>query len=217
MATRPFTYMRPDPEEYWARSPQSAQIDEMRDKYLALERLAALEDEVARRRALRAAARRWPAALREAELVHPDVIRRRMNWANGLPAQLPRSQWRDMGAQAVVLWADLHELLHDQLAARRRLRAARASDDTGTSDADDVPRGPALTSEPFVDALVDAARARWPDATRLTALCGEVVRPRQAYLWLAAQAGMTLPELNYALFDRAGHWDRRDGDPDWAG
>jgi hypothetical protein len=94
---------------------------------------------------------------------------------------------------ALVLWADLHPLLADQL----RWRAAGG-------------RGGVAGFCRF--AAADAA-GRWPGPELLTAAAGAAVRPRQAYLWLAAQAGMPLPALNLALLGRPGHWDRRPGDP----
>ena len=63
--------------------------DEAREKYkrvVALERMA--EEE--RRPALRAVARRWPGALREAELVSPEAMAARTEAARGLVAGEPR-------------------------------------------------------------------------------------------------------------------------------
>ena len=45
---------------------------------------------------------------------------------------------------------------------------------------------------------------------------GRGLEVRSAYLWLAARAGLDLPSLNALLFERAGHWDQRPGDPAWA-
>jgi len=209
----------PDPTVFWAQTPRPEQIHGMREKYLALERLSSLAGDDARRRVLRGVARRWPAALREAELVHPDVMRERMVLANDLPITMTRRQWSSRGASPVVLWAELHDLLSDQLDARRRRRErdparseAALHAEAGAVEA----RARALSTEGFVAWLSPTAAARWPDAARLSRLCGEVVRPRQAYLWLAARSGLSLPQLHRRLFDRSGHWDHRPGDPDWA-
>ena len=47
-------------------------------------------------------------------------------------------------------------------------------------------------------------------------MVGPKLRVRSAYLWLAARAGLDLPSLNALLLARAGHWDRRADDPEWA-
>lgn len=167
------------------------------DVLLALARRSATD--AARPAALRGAARAWPGALREAELAGPETCARRRRAAHAgvsRPAAT-RSRWRDdADALAVVLWADLHALLGDQLAFRQgRVRP-------------DV--------DGFVGWLRGPARDRWPTAADLVAIGGTKLRPRQAYLWLASRAGMKLPALNRCLFARSGHWDHRDSDPEWA-
>lgn len=194
----------PDPASFWGRVPHPTEIEEMREKYLALERLTQLPDDAARKRALRSVARSWPGALREAELVSPKRILARMVLAQQLSTDLTRAQWREEGAAAVVLWAQLHAMLSDQLDARRRRRSAA------------VDKGRPLHVDEFLGAVPAVAHARWPEARVLSRLCGDVVRPRQAYLWLAARAGLSLPHLHRELFARSGHWDRREGDPAWA-
>lgn len=194
-----------DPDEFWGRIPPPRHWSEMRAKYEALAALAELPEGPARSKALRAVAKRWPAALREAELVGPDrvttrleVVRRR---PEGSRAELRREA---PAAVAPLAWAELHELILDQLSFRAN--AGR--------------RG--LDGEGFAAWIVARAREqpelseRWPRPERIVELAGARLRPRAAYLWLAARAGLSLPELNYLLFARAGHWDRRAGDPDWA-
>lgn len=95
----------------------------------------------------------------------------------------------------MVLWADLHLLLEDLLLARRHGVRGLAA---------------------FHGFVASGEMAgRWPgDPEALEAAGGLLVRPRLAYAWLAAQAGLQLPALNFLLFGRAGHWDDpRPGDP----
>jgi hypothetical protein len=170
----------------------------MARKYDALARLAQMRPDV-RPPALRSAARAWPGALREAELAGPVVCQRRGRIAHRRlcwPASTRADGHGDDDALAVILWADLHLLLADQLGFRSR---------RGGGDA-----------HAFVASLSSAARSRWPDPDHLVERGGAKVRPRQAYLWLATRAGMSLVQLNRILFARAGHWDRRDDDPEWA-
>ena len=64
----------------------------------------------------------------------------------------------------------------------------------------------------FVAGLAGEARGRWPAAALLVEVAGRQVRARQAYRWLAAQAGVSPVALNYALFGRTGPWDGRSED-----
>jgi hypothetical protein len=168
-------------------------------KYAALAALAAMSPGEDRASAIRSVARRWPGALREAELVGPMSCAARGEVAGRfalLPAQ-PRRVWAEADeATSVCLWITMHELLAD-IASSRSSGAAR---DPAT----------------FVDSLPPTARGRWPEGSRLAALVGPKLRSRSAYLWLAALCGASLPALGWSLFARAGHWDRRPGDPAWA-
>jgi hypothetical protein len=168
----------------------------MAEKYAALAALVALPAGPAQNAALRAAARRWPGSLREAQLVGPALCEARRVQAQAAAGSEPRTraQWLAGEAAAVMLWADLHLLLGDQ--SRWRLATL------GTGDAAD-----------FVRALVGEARERWPEAALLVEVGGPQVRVRQAYRWLAAQASLPLAELNYRLLARRGPWDARPGDP----
>ncbi len=169
----------------------------MAEKYAALAALEAMPGGTTQDAALRAAAERWPGCLRESQLAGPVRCRERQSHAaaGATASERPRGAWRADGAAAMVLWADLHPLLADLLAWRRS---------GGRGD-------PA--------ALLAAVRgtpaaARWPDEAALLERVGGVqVRARLAYAWLAAQAGLGLPELGGLLFGRAGHWDARAGDP----
>lgn len=167
----------------------------MREKYLALAALEALPRGPEQDDALRRAAARWPGCLRESQLAGPDRCRERRVQAEAGSAgdERPRAAWLAEGAGALPLWADLHRLLRDQL-------AWRASG--GTGDAADLLRW-----------LAGEGRERWPEPGLLTAVAGPQVRARQAYRWLAAQAGLSLAALNFVLFARQGHWDARPGDP----
>lgn len=169
----------------------------MAEKYVALAALPGLPPGPAQDAALREAARRWPGCLREAQLAGPVRCGERLAHARagaGAPER-PRGQWlaAEDAAAAVPLWADLHLLLADQL-------LWRASGGRGEAAG-------------FVRSLDGDARDRWPDVDLLVAVAGPQVRPRQAYRWLAAQASLPLPRLNYALFARTGPWDARPGDP----
>lgn len=172
----------------------------MAAKYAALAALEALAPGPEQDAALRSAAGRWPGSLRESQLAGPERSGRRREQAlAGLvgPEQ-PRADWRDRGAAAVVLWADLHPLLADVLAWRRQ--------HTG--------RGGAADLLVFVRRLGPEAAGRWPvDPALLEAAAGAQVRARMAHAWLAAQAGLPLAALQQELFGRAGHWDARPGDP----
>jgi len=163
------------------------------EKYDALAALVALPGGAEQDAALRAAARRWPGALREAQLAGPERCRERRAWAEvgATATERERAAWL-VEAPALPLWVDLHELLADQL----RWRGA----------------GGVGEAEGFVAGLRGEARGRWPGVELLVEVAGPQVRARQAYRWLAAQAGMPLPALNYALFGRSGPWDRRSGD-----
>ncbi len=166
----------------------------MSEKYAALAELEALAPGPLQQAKLREAAARWPGCLRESQLAGPEHCGERRRWAEAACDQPLRSrgEWLATPAAAVPLWADLHELLADQVRWRTR------------GDRGDV--------EAFLNSLPDAARIRWPSATVLKSLAGAQVRSRQAYLWLAMQVGWSLPQLNFALFARCGPWDQRPGD-----
>jgi hypothetical protein len=180
----------------WAERPL-AQDDcaAMTEKYLALAALEALPRGPEQDAALRRAAARWPGCLRESQLVGPDRCRQRCAQAEAGAASEARSraQWLAEGAGALPLWADLHRLLRDQLAWRAAGGSGEAAD--------------------FVRRLDAEGRERWPGPGLLTAVGGPQVRARQAYQWLAGQAGLSLAALNFVLFARQGHWDARPGDP----
>lgn len=165
----------------------------MAEKYAALAALVELPGGPGQDAALREAARRWPGSLREAQLAGPERCRERRARAElGVTEpERARSVWL-AEAPALPLWADLHRLLADQLGWRGAGRGGEVGD--------------------FVAGLTGEARGRWPGVELLIEVAGPQVRARQAYRWLAAQAGMSLPALNYALFGRCGPWDRRSGD-----
>jgi len=169
----------------------------MAEKYVALAALASLPTGPPQNVALRAAARRWPGCLREAQLVGPALCEGRRvqaETAAGSEART-RAQWlAGEAAAAVALWSDLHLLLGDQ--SRWRLRTLGVGDVAN-----------------FVATLDAEARGRWPEAVMLAEVAGPQVRVRQAYRWLAAQASLPLADLNYLLFARRGPWDARPGDP----
>lgn len=170
----------------------------MAAKYDALAALEAMPPGPEQDAAIRAAARSWPGSLRESQLAGPDRCRRRREQARAglaVPEQ-PRAEWRERGATAVVLWADLHPLLADVLAWRAQHRG----------------RGGAADLLAFVRR--SGAADRWPATLELLeTAAGTQVRPRMAYAWLAAQAGLELARLQLELFGRPGHWDARPGDP----
>jgi hypothetical protein len=183
---------------YWDRPLVREACVAMAAKYAALASLEALAPGKAQDVALRAAAGRWPGCLRESQLAGPARCQERHAQASaGLSgAERRRASWRDEGAAALVLWADLHPLLGDLLAWRR------ASSGQG-----------GLAGLVAFAAAGPAAR-RWPaDPALLAAVAGTRVRVRMAYAWLAAQADLGLPALNLHLFGRTGPWDTRTGDP----
>lgn len=181
---------------YWRRPFARSDCAAMAEKYAALAALEALPGGPRQDAALREASRRWPGCLRESQLAGPARCAERGRWAAAGTAgpERARAAWRVEGAAALVLWSDLHGLLEDM----RRWKSAGG-------------RGEAPE---FVGWLRGhAAAERWPDADTLAAAGGSRVRVRQAYGWLAAQAGLRLAELNLALFAREGPWDARPGDP----
>jgi hypothetical protein len=169
----------------------------MAAKYEALAALEALPTGDAQDAALRAAAKQWPGCLRESQLTGPSRCSERLAQALAGAAgpERPRASWREEGAAAVVLWADLHLLLGDLLSWR-----AASGGRGGVPDL-------------VAFAARGTAAERWPaDPALLHAIAGAQVRVRLAYAWLAAQAGMGLPALNLHLFGRTGPWDARAGD-----
>ena len=176
---------------------------DLAEKYAALAAVVALPGGPVQDAALREAARRWPGCLREAQLVGPErcAERRAHAQAGAGGSERARGWWLAGEAAALPLWADLHLLLADQL----RWRRTRPSSARGELELGDAAE--------FVASLAGEAAGRWPDAGLLVAVAGPQVRPRQAYRWLAAQAGLPLASLNYALFARRGPWDARPGDP----
>jgi hypothetical protein len=180
----------------WAERPLARDVcAAMTEKYVALAALEALPRGAEQDSALREAAARWPGCLRESQLIGPDRCRQRRAWAEAgsVEGERPRAQWLAGGAGALPLWADLHQLLRDQL-------AWRASGGSGEAAG-------------FVRWLDPEGRERWPGPGLLAAVAGPQVRARQAYQWLAEQAGLSLAGLNFVLFARQGHWDARPGDP----
>ena len=63
----------PDPSSYWAQPVTALDVEQSREKYEALRELVETPDD-ARRDRLRAISERWPGALRESELVHPEEM-----------------------------------------------------------------------------------------------------------------------------------------------
>ncbi|PRQ02614.1 hypothetical protein [Enhygromyxa salina] len=203
------------PAEFWEESPPRSQWQSMIDKYdavAAAARLAGGTRGPAYRQLLVELSSRWPGGLRESELVGPErvTVRRAAAVAGlALPDQARAPDWTRGEPRpatptlAVVCWAELHELILDQLAFRRALE-----------------RGALLTTATFADWIRDHERSeqarRWPQPHRLPEVVGPKLRVRGAYLWLAARAGLDLPSLNALLFARTGHWDRRPDDPSWA-
>ncbi|HWB74270.1 MAG TPA: hypothetical protein VG755_04930 [Nannocystaceae bacterium] len=160
-----------DVASYWA--------EPWAEAALAAEKYRAMSDALAASAAdgkamLAAIARRFPGALREAQITRPEVYRARVV-ASGRPGPRPRSAWADEGLAAVPLWSDLHGLLGD--VARMRAQP-------------DAP----------LCGLAASRRAWWP--IRLEAWPGWVVRrfdPGLAHAWLAALAGLDPHELDLAL------------------
>jgi hypothetical protein len=193
-----------DPALFWQESMGRQQWESMAAKYAALARVARLAEAprgAEYKQALVELSSRWPGALREGELIGPERVERRRAAAEaGLAApERARAEWPEQDARAVICWAELHVLLGDQLEFRRSPGAS--------------PR----TTEAFAAWLASEARAaRWPAPQRLPELLGPKLEVRGAYMWLAARTGLILPRLNALLLARAGHWDRRPGDPPWA-
>ncbi|MCA9684647.1 MAG: hypothetical protein KC457_20850, partial [Myxococcales bacterium] len=129
-----------DPRQFWQAPAPRACWSAMVDKYAALLAPAMTEpDPDLHRQALREAARRWPGALREAEMLGPTGLEQRLQVAR-------RGQEGDLGltradaregpeeqACAVILWSELHLLLADL--QRHRAQARSSGTDGGATEA----------------------------------------------------------------------------------
>jgi len=191
-----------DPERFWAAPLEHARLLDMRDKYAAQLELARTT-EAERKPLLRALASRWPGSLREAELIGPVEVAARLERAQrGLAlAEQPAREWlaQDESAAALLLWSSLHAALADLL----RFRRSSLARPSVTGLADWIAADPSLAE-------------RWPAAKLLPERLGDKLELRCAYLWSCARTGLALAQLNQLLFARAGHWDRRPSDPEWA-
>ncbi len=190
---------------FWGELFTARARDEMIAKYEALAALEALAPGPQQDRQIRAAARRWPGSLRESQLAGPQQCARRLASLRSVAdaEASPRASWRDRGVAAVPLWAELHALLGDQL----RWRTSQLQSKTRRRGEDSAQQFLAFVSS-------TSAAKRWPsDPDELSRVAGSRVRSRQAYLWLAARAGLALPAMQRILFARSGHWERREGDP----
>jgi hypothetical protein len=189
-----------DPAQFWDAAPGREQWQAMLDKYTVLAQLAKLPEHQ-RAPVLREAAARWPGSLREGELIGPERVEARAAAAViGLAApDRSRGSFTDEPALAVIAWASLHLLIEDQL-------RFRATDPTHARNSEAFSR---WVAQQQLD-------SRWPNPARIPELVGPKLRVRSAYLWLAARAGLALPDLNALLLARAGHWDCRPDDPAWA-
>ncbi len=186
---------------WWAAPFDAASCASMCDKYTALVELAKCEPRPSRE-ALRRVARRWPAALREAELVAPTRIeaRRAQSAARLESPPVERAALREAGWAALPLWADLHARLGELAKLRRASRGARV-DHAGALAHLDAP-----------------ARAHWLDAETLGLglAAGAPLRVRHAYLSVAWRSGLSMAELGAQLFERSGRWDASPEDPAWS-
>ncbi len=187
---------------FWQASVPNSQWREMDAKYRALQHLEQLPAGDQQKFAIRTAARRWPGALRESQLVGPQRCEQRRRCAERAGGQEARTRahWRARGDDflAVVLWIELHLLLADHVAWRKSL----------------VQQGSDASTQAFLTFVGARDPGRWPtSAATLQQTTGPRIRARTAYLWLAKRAEMSLPDLNLLLFARRGHWDHRPGDP----
>lgn len=196
-----------DPAQFWQESPTREQLRDLVLKYERLAEAAALAGQARGpeyRALLIELSGRWPAALRESELIGPERVEQRRaaahSWAEASARVAASSVERSLRC-----WLELHALIRDQLDYRRGLgpSASLEQGSATASFADWLGRDP-------------ARRPRWPMVERLPELVGAKLRVRAAYLWLAARAGLELAGLNALLFERAGHWDSRPDDPDWS-
>lgn len=180
-------------QSFWASPFSTGHARDQVAKYTSLLELASMSPGANRAERLRAVAKRWPAALREAELVGPRVCAARreeivvsLDSAPAQPSSVgrPRAVWRAAGLAFAPLWVELHGLIVDQL----RWRATQ-------------PRERSLDA--FVDALSTSARARWLPAARLCTLAGPRLTIGHAYACLAARSGLDNATMRAELF--AGH------------
>lgn len=164
----------------------AAKLDPIRavEKYERLLELASAPEDE-RRGLIRTLAARWPAATREAEMIGPRRTRERL--ASLVEASRTEPSTRAAWWEAGAGPVMLWAEVHRLL---RWLQADRA-------------RG--------ARTLADLRHERWT-SLRLAPDCR--LASRLAYLLLAEEMAASPPELFFVLFERAGHWDVRPGDPD---
>ena len=158
-------------------------------KYDALLGLATLSPGAERKNRLRSIARRWPGALREAELVGVGVVAARLfALRENTNHRLTYSQWASLGFAALPLWVELHRMLEDVLEWRRVKSHSR-------------------TFSAFVRylSLDEQRKRRWPDFSTDFLTDPErddSLRPssRLAYRCLAQRAGIDGATLHGLLF-----------------
>jgi hypothetical protein len=174
------------------------------EKYRALGAIAHARDQESRRSLMRTISKRWPGALREAELLHPDLVaergRRSESMTGGAGDPLSFGAAAAKGEAGWLLWSELHARLRD---------LAHCRSESGGALADWQYRD-------WVAGMHGESAQRWPRADLETGLEGVARGVRLAYLSLAWCCGLSLPSLNALLVGRSGHWDRRAGDPKWA-
>ena len=166
-------------------------------KYAALEELAAEDEDDARKSKMRSIARIWPGALREAELFAPEVIAQRRAVCAHPPVGKERRVWR--AGFGCLLACELNARIADYQKMRESARKGGSPWD--------LARGLA--------SLGADRRSSWPSPLG-PGLSSHPPSPRVAYLGLAWSSGLSLPSLNRLIFEREGHWDRRESDPGWA-
>jgi hypothetical protein len=182
-------------QAFW-QLPVTRDADRVR-KYEELIALAKLENEMPRREKMRYIAHCWPGALREAELVAPQTIEMRRALCALESGGIERGRWiKGLGC---LLACELNGYLTDFLRMRKSARIRRSGWNLGEA----------------LDSLTPARRALWP-GPECPGLAEHPPGIRIAYLALAWTSGLSLPFLNRLIFERSGHWDRRDEDPDWA-
>ncbi len=174
---------------FWADAFPVAACVSLEKKYEALADVAAQVPGAERQVALRRLAHAWPGSLREAELVGPRVCAARLASLveiRGGVGVMSRGYWRTLGASALPLWSELHDLLRDQLEWRTRVEPGECG------------RG-ATAVHRFIASAV-AHKQRWPSADQLMRVAGADVGSKQAHRWLAHRAGLDHAALRRVLY-----------------
>ena len=164
---------------------------DLREKYERMLEVSTLPDDANRRALLRKISQRWPAALREAEMIGPTATAARLQLAQRICAGAVGVQ--EAGAAAIVWMGCVHVGLRSLQQFREEVELAQRNA-TGF-------------------ALWLAARSEtidgWPRGSELASrLQAWAPKSRDLYLYYADLAHVSVPDFYYLLFCRHGRWQQ---------